>query len=430
MDISRLGQLSEERREELLDRDAGIAAIKEDVESIIDRVRTDGDEALQEYAAEFDDVDQGTIDITDRAAVAYEQIDDQLRSAIETAGRNIREFHADQLPDDWTVTRDGRTIGRRFNPIDRVGVYVPGGTAAYPSSGLMGVIPAVVAGVDEVVVVTPPAEDPDPATLAAVYAAGADEVYAAGGAQGIAALAYGTETIAPVRKIVGPGNRWVTAAKAAVREDVAIDFLAGPSEILVIADDTATPEYVAADLIAQAEHDPHASVVAVTLSESMASAVTDAIDTQLPHRDRSDIIGEALDHAASGVFIAADHAAATTFAEAFAPEHLAIQTRDPSATAAAVPSAGSVFLGAMTPVAAGDYATGTNHVLPTNGDAHTHGGLAVETFLRASTVQQVDETGLESLREAIMTLAGVEGLEAHAASVDVRFTDAPGHRQD
>lgn len=423
MDVTDLASISAERRGRLLDRGAGIDDIEADVDTIIERVRADGDAALRAYAAEFDDVDQDRIDITDRAATAYNAVPTGVRDAIETAAQNIRSFHAEQLPDDWRVTEDGRTFGRRFSPIDRVGVYVPGGSAAYPSSALMGVIPAVVAGVEEVVVATPPATDPDPATLAAVYAAGADTVYAVGGAQAIAALAYGTETVNPVRKVVGPGNRWVTAAKAAVRSAVAIDFLAGPSEILVIADDTATPAYVAADLLAQAEHDPHASVVAVVTDDDAATQIVDAIDAQRQDRARTDVIADALAHPASGVFLADGIDTATAFAEAYAPEHLSIQTADPEPVATAVSSAGSVFLGGMTPVAAGDYATGTNHVLPTGGGAHVHGGLSVDTFLRATTIQSLDRTALARLRDTITTLATAEGLDGHAASIDARFED-------
>lgn len=421
MDVTPLAELSAERRGALVDRDAGVGEAAETVAEIVTRVRADGDEALRALAAELDDVPDATIDITDRAASAYEAVDDEVRAAIETAATNVREFHAEQLPDDWQVDHDGRTLGRRYRPLDRVGVYVPGGTAAYPSSAIMGVVPAVVAGVDEVVVATPPATDPAPATLAAVYAAGADEVYAMGGAQAVAAMAYGTETVPAVQKIVGPGNRWVTAAKAQVRGDCAIDFLAGPSEVLVVADGTADPDHVAADLLAQAEHDPHASVVAVVTDAAVADAVAAAVERQLPARARREVAEEALSAPASGVFRAADEAAATGFAEAYAAEHLSIQTADPRATLEEIDSAGSVFLGGYTPVAAGDYATGTNHILPTGGGARLQGGVSVDTFLRATTVQALDREALATLRETVTTLADAEGLEAHAHSVDVRF---------
>jgi histidinol dehydrogenase len=287
----------------------------------------------------------------------------------------------------------------------------------------MSVVPAVVAGVNEVVVATPPAEDLNTATLAAIAAAGADEVYAVGGAQAVAAMAYGTETIDAVQKIVGPGNRWVTTAKAQVQGDCAIDFLAGPSEILVLADETANPEFVAADLVAQAEHDPHASVVAVCTDRSIAEAVTEAITSQLPDRERESIARRAIERDASGVFLATDEAAATQFAETYGAEHLSIQTGDPEVTLGEIDSAGSVFLGPMSPVAAGDYATGTNHILPTGGGAHVYGGVSVDTFLRSTTVQALDQEALTALRDTVETLATAEGLEGHAYSVAARFED-------
>jgi histidinol dehydrogenase len=421
-----LAALSEERRAALFERDAGVDAVRDDVAEVVARVREEGDAALREYAAEFDGVEIEAIDVTDRAAHAYNVVDDEVRRAVEAAAENIREFHEAQLPDDWRADFDGRELGRRFRPIERVGAYVPGGTAAYPSSALMTVVPATVAGVEEVAVATPPAEEMNPATLAAIYAAGADEVYAMGGAQGIAALAHGTETVAPVRKVVGPGNRWVTAAKAAVREDVAIDFLAGPSEICVLADGTTDPGFVAADLLAQAEHDEHASVVAVTPDGDFAEAVVEAVESRLPDRERREVVEAALASDASGVFVADGTDAAVDFADAYAAEHLSIQADDDEALLRRVDSAGSVFLGPYTPVAGGDYATGTNHVLPTGGGARVEGGLSVDTFLRATTVQRLDRASLAALRGTVTTLAEAEGLEGHAASVEARFEDGAG----
>jgi histidinol dehydrogenase len=300
-------------------------------------------------------------------------------------------------------------------------VYVPGGAAAYPSSAIMGVVPATVAGVEHVAVATPPAEDLNPVTLAALDVAGADAVYQVGGAQAVAALAYGTETVTRVQKVVGPGNRWVTAAKATVRGDVAIDFLAGPSEILVVADDTADPDLVAADLVAQAEHDADARVAAVTDDADVAAAVADAVDEQAGERAREEPIREALAGDGSGVFRARSMSEAITFAEAFAAEHLSVQADDDEAVLDRIDSAGSIFLGPFTPVAAGDYASGTNHVLPTGGDAKVVGGLSVEQFLRAQTVQRCSREGLADLADTVTTLAEAEGLEAHAESVRRRF---------
>ena len=427
MEVRRLGTLSPEERADLVDRDAGIGAIRDEVQGIVDHVRAEGDTALLEYALDLDGVSLDAIDITDRAEAAIGRIDPAIRSAIDRAANNITAFHERQVPEDWRAASDGRELGRRFRPIDRAGVYVPGGTAAYPSSALMGVIPAVVAGVDHVAVATPPAEDPDPVTLAAIALAGADRVYAAGGAQAIAALAYGTNTIEPVDKVVGPGNRWVTAAKAAVRGDVGIDFLAGPSEILVLADETAEPAFAAADMIAQAEHDPAASVVTVTDDPDIAEGVVAEVHRQVEDRQRADIIEAAIENEASGVLLAESIEAAADFAEEYAAEHLSIQARDDETLLDRIDSAGGVFLGPFTPVAAGDYASGTNHVLPTGGSAKVTGGLSVDTFLRASTVQRLDSGGLGELRDTITTLATAEGLEAHAASVEARFAD---RRQD
>ncbi|GAA0451122.1 histidinol dehydrogenase [Halococcus dombrowskii] len=420
MDVNTVADLPPDRRRALFHRDAGIDAIASDVADIIERVREEGDVALREYAEEFDDTTVGTIDVTDTAERAYEEIDDDLGEAIETAADNIEDFHERQLPEDWRAAFDGRELGRRYRPIERVGAYVPGGGAAYPSSALMTVIPATVADVEQVAVATPPADELSPATLAALHVAGADAIHQVGGAQAIAALAYGTETVSPVEKIVGPGNRWVTAAKAAVRNDCAIDFLAGPSEICVLADDSATPEFVAADLVAQAEHDPAASVVAVTDDEELAENIVAAVDRQVEGREREETIREALDNDASGVFVARSMPEAVLFCEEYAAEHLSIQADDDEALLDRISNAGSVFLGPYSPVAAGDYAAGPNHVLPTGGHARITGGLSVETFLRSTTVQRLSSDALAALGDTVTTLAEAEGLEAHAESVRVR----------
>ncbi len=421
MTPKQIADLGPDERRALFDRDAGIDSVRGDVRDIIDRVRDEGDVAVRQFSKEFDGVDVGNIDITDEAERAYEELDDDVREAIEDAAANIREFHEAQLPEDWREEFDGRELGRRFRPIERVGVYAPGGTAAYPSSALMGVIPAKVAGVEQVAVATPPGEPQNPITLAAIHAAGADRVYRVGGAQAIAAMAYGTEQIDRVQKVVGPGNRWVTAAKAEVQGDVAIDFLAGPSELLVVADDSATPKHVASDVVAQAEHDENASSVAVTDDADFAEAVAEEIDRQAGEREREDVIRYALDNDASGVFVARSMSEGLLFAEEYAAEHLSIQAENDEELLNRIDSAGSVFLGSYTPVAAGDYASGTNHVLPTTGLAKITGGLSVDTFVRSTTVQRLDEDALDSLSETITTLAEAEGLEAHAESVRKRF---------
>ncbi|WP_435347614.1 histidinol dehydrogenase [Haloarchaeobius sp. HRN-SO-5] len=423
MNVRAVADLGPDERRALFERGAGIDAVRGDVADIVDRVREEGDVAVREFSAEFDGVQVANLDVADAAERAYEAVDESLRETIETAAANVREFHEAQVPEDWRDDFDGRELGRRFRPLQRVGVYAPGGTAAYPSSAIMGVVPATVAGVEEVVVCTPPAEELNPVTLAAIHAAGADEVYSVGGAQAVAAMAYGTESIPAVQKVVGPGNRWVTAAKAAVQGDVSIDFLAGPSEVLVLADGTADPAFVASDLVAQAEHDEHASVVCVTDDESLATAVVEAVETQVSEREREEVARAALSSDASGVFVARSMSEAILFAEEYAAEHLSIQAEDDEAILDRVDSAGSVFLGPYTPVAAGDYASGTNHVLPTGGGAKRHGGLSVDHFLRSTTVQRIERDGLADLSETITTLAEAEGLEAHAESVRLRFED-------
>ena len=423
LSVQPIGTLDDDRRAALIGRDSGVDAERETVREIIETVRAAGDEALIEYASRFDDVAIEAIEITDRVAGAADVVAPGVREAIETAADNIREFHREEVPSDWRADFDGRELGRRFRPLERVGIYAPGGTAAYPSSVLMGVIPAKVAGVAEVAVATPPAEEIHPATLAAIDVADADAVYQVGGAQAIAALAYGTESVEPVQKIAGPGNRFVTAAKAEVQGDVAIDFLAGPSELLAIADETADPRAVATDMLAQAEHDPDASVVTVATSEAVAEAVRSAIEDLVPEEPRAETIRAALSGPQSAVLVADSLAEATTFAEAYAAEHLSIQTADDEAVLDDIDSAGSVFLGHETPVAAGDYATGTNHVLPTGGQAKLVGGLSVDTFLRATTVQRLDGAALADLSETIRTLADTEGLSAHERSVAVRLDD-------
>jgi histidinol dehydrogenase len=421
MEVRELEGLGPTDRAALFERDAGVEGVREEVREIVDRVRDEGDVAVREFCREFDGIEVGNLDVTDAAATAHAEADPDLLAAIRDAAAHVREFHERQRPTDWREDFDGRELGRRFRPLDRVGVYVPGGAAAYPSSALMGVVPATVAGVDHVVVTTPPAEEVNPATLAAIHEAGADAVYSVGGAQAVAAMAYGTETVTPVRKVVGPGNRWVTAAKAEVRGDVDIDFLAGPSEVLVLADGTADPAYVAADLLAQAEHDDHASVVAVTATPDLAAAVVDELDDRLPEMARGETARAALENDASGVFLARSMSEAVLFAEEYAAEHLSIQADDDEALLDRIDSAGSVFLGPHTPVAAGDYASGTNHVLPTGGGAKRFGGLSVETFLRSTTVQRLDRDALDSLSGTITTLAEAEGLYGHADSVRRRF---------
>jgi histidinol dehydrogenase len=426
LQVRAVADLSPAERRELFDRDAGVEAVRGDVRGILERVREEGDAALREFAREFDGVEVGAIEVTSDAQRAVEAVDEDVLAAVRTAAENVTAFHGRQTREDWRATVEGRELGRRFRPLERVGVYVPGGAAAYPSSALMGVVPAVVAGVDHVAVATPPAEKMNPVTLAAIHEAGADAVYAVGGAQAVGALAYGTESVTSVQKVVGPGNRYVTAAKAEVRGDVDIDFLAGPSEVLVLADGTADPGFVAADLLAQAEHDENAAVAAVTDDPDLAEAVVDELAEHAPGCDRAETVAAALGNEASGVFLARSMSEAVLFADEYAAEHLSVQAEDDESLLERVSNAGSVFLGPYTPVAAGDYASGTNHVLPTGGGARRHGGLSVDTFLRSTTVQRLDRNALDGLSGTITTLAEAEGLTAHAESIRRRFDDGDG----
>ncbi|MFW6436443.1 MAG: histidinol dehydrogenase [Halococcoides sp.] len=421
MEPEALSEIGPERRDALFERDSGIGEIREDAREIVDHVRADGDDALRECAATYDGVEITDIEITDQAADAYAAIDDAAREAIDQAIANVEAFHERQVPENWDLEREGVRLGRRYHPLDSAGVYAPGGTAAYPSSAIMGIVPARVAGVDRVVVATPPADQINPVTLAAIDAAGADAVYQMGGAQAIGALAYGTETVDPVDVVVGPGNRWVTAGKEYVRGDVNIDMLAGPSEVLVVADETSDPDRIAVEMLAQAEHDPNAACATVVTDAEVAERSIERMDAWIPDRERAEIIREALANDSSGVFVAESTAEAIEFANDYAGEHIYVDTADPEATMAEISNYGSAFLGPYTPVAAGDYASGTNHVLPTGGTASLQAGLSVDDFVRSATVQRLDREGLANLRETITTLADREGLEAHAASVEARF---------
>ena len=423
MEIRAIPDLGPGERQEIFERTGGLADTRGDARDIVHSVREEGDVALRRFASEFDGIEVGNLDVTDQAERAAAELDPAVVEAIEQAEANIRAFHEHQRPGDWRETVDGRELGRRFRPLTRAGVYVPGGTAAYPSSALMGVVPADVAGVEHIAVATPPAEELPAATLAAAHVAGADSIYQVGGAQAIAGLAYGTETLPACDVVVGPGNRWVAAAKAEVRGDVEIDMIAGPSEVLVLADGTAEPELVAAELVAQAEHDTDASVAAVTADEELAEAVVAAADRQAGDREREEIIRGAFETPASGVFLARSTSEAVLFADEYAVEHLAIIAENDEELLDRIDSAGSVFLGPNSPVAAGDYASGPNHVLPTGGNARRVGGLSVETFLHSTTVQRLSAEGLADVADAVTRLASTEGLEAHAASVERRLDD-------
>jgi len=396
------------------------------VNNIVSDVKNNGDESLRQYTEKFDGVDLKDFLIKDEdLKESLSKIEDDLVLSLKQAASNIRKFHQAQLPHDWSMEVDeGITAGQIVRPLERVGCYIPGGRAVYPSSILMTVIPAKVAGVKKIICCTPPGPDGkvEDIVLAAAYLAGADEVYRVGGAQAIAAMAYGTQTIPAVDKIVGPGNIFVTAAKKMVYGQVDIDFPAGPSEVLIIADETGNPDYITLDLLAQAEHDPQAASVLVTTSQELASSVSAKLKHELPLMKRKEIIAESLEE--NGMIIMVDTLdEAVRFSNEYAPEHLMIMTRDPEELVKDINNAGSIFLGNLTPVAAGDYGSGTNHVLPTSFCARMYSGLSTESFLKKPTVQRLSREGLNNLKSVVIPLAEYEGLYAHAKSFKKRLDD-------
>ena len=358
-------------------------------------------------------------------------LDKDLIDALKKAADNIARFHTAQIPDEWSIEVDeGVTAGQVIRPLDTVGCYIPGGRAVYPSTILMTVIPAKIAGVSRIICCTPPQPDGSvkDVVLAAAKVAGATEIYKVGGAQAVAAMAYGTESIPKVDKIVGPGNIFVTAAKKLVYGDVDIDFPAGPSEVLIIADETANPDYIAIDIMAQAEHDPNAACVLVTSSETLVNAVHKRINETVNDMERAEIIKESLDK--YGLMIITDSIdESINVSNDYAPEHLIIMTEEPEEVLKDIKNAGSIFLGELTPVSAGDYGSGTNHVLPTSGCARMYSGLSAESFLKKPTVQRLSERGVLNLKDMVTTLAEYEGLYAHAESFKKRCKDVEAHNK-
>ncbi|BDZ68634.1 histidinol dehydrogenase [Methanobacterium ferruginis] len=418
-------ELDDENRIQLLQRSQIDAeSVMSAVKDIVSGVKKNKDEALHHYTEKFDGVDLKDFLVSEEDLMkSIDKLDSKLTDALENAASNIRKFHQAQLPVDWSMEIDeGITAGQIIRPLERVGCYIPGGRAVYPSSILMTVIPAKVAGVEEIICCTPPGigGEVEDIVLAAAYLAGASKVYCVGGAQAIAAMAYGTETIDTVDKIVGPGNIFVTAAKKMVYGQVDIDFPAGPSEVLIIADETANPEYIALDLLAQAEHDPQAAAVLVTTSPKLAKAVDENIQLELPVMKRKEIIEDSL--AKNGLIVLVETLKeAVDFSNDYAPEHLMIMTSNPEKVLVDIKNAGSIFLGDLTPVAAGDYGSGTNHVLPTSFCARMYSGLSTESFLKKPTVQQLSPEGLNNLKDVVVPLAEYEGLYAHAESFKRRL---------
>jgi histidinol dehydrogenase len=394
------------------------------VEAILEQVQQQGDQALLELTERFDGVRPDPLRIPpERLAAAWEATAPALQNALTLAHQRILAFHEQQRPADLAVTGPhGERLGRRWRPVERAGLYVPGGRASYPSTVLMNAVPARVAGVGRLVMVTPPGPggEPNATVLAAAHLAGVEEVYRVGGAQAIGALAYGTETIPAVDVISGPGNLYVTLAKKAVYGRVAIDSLAGPSEVLVIADHTARADQVAADLLAQAEHDPLAAAILLTTSEALAAAVPAALEAQLQGHPRAEITRTALND--WGLIVVCDSLTqAARLSDCFAPEHLELLVEDPESLAEQIQHAGAIFLGAYSPEAVGDYLAGPNHTLPTSGTARFAGALSVETFLRHTSLIQFNQVALEATGAAVITLAESEGLHSHAESVRRRL---------
>ena len=411
--------------EEMLARSGGVDAEVVSVASrIVDDVRARGDVALRELTRQFDGSEIDDLRVSpDEIVAAVSQVPAEFRDAIATAAGSIEDFHRRQMPESWFTTQEGGVfLGQKVTPLRRVGIYVPGGRARYPSSVLMNAIPAQVAGVEEIAMVVPPAADGsvDPFVLAAADLAGVTEVYRVGGAQAIAALAYGTRSIAKVDKIAGPGNAYVTAAKKLVVGDVGIDMLAGPSEVLVLADETAEPAFVAIDLMAQAEHDPRASAFLVTTDAELPDLVDEALEVLLADAPRAEVIRRSL--ADNGrVIVVPDVQAALDAANEIAPEHLEVMMADPFELLGSIRNAGAIFLGPWTPESVGDYVAGPNHVLPTGGTARFSSPLSVEDFVRRSSVISYSREALEADAAIVRTIASAEGLDAHANAVALRL---------
>ena len=401
---------------------------EERVQAILDRVKEEKDQALFAYTEQFDHakITAETIKVTEEEIQeAYTQVDESLLEVVRKALKNIESYHAKQMQYSWFDSKpNGTMLGQKVTALQRVGVYVPGGKAVYPSSVLMNIMPAKVAGVEEIIMTTPPGPDGkvNPTTLVAAHEAGATAVYKVGGAQAIAALAYGTESIPKVDKIVGPGNIYVALAKKAVYGHVSIDSIAGPSEILVIADETANPRFVAADLLSQAEHDELASAILVTTSEDMANAVNKEIEGFLKVLSRSEIIKKSLENYGH-ILLAENLEEVIETANEIASEHLEIVTKDPYQVMMKIRNAGAIFLGEYSSEPLGDYFAGPNHILPTNGTAKFFSPLSVDDFLKKSSIIAYSKEALEAVHKDIETFAEAEQLTAHANSIKVRFPE-------
>ncbi|MGI9249161.1 MAG: histidinol dehydrogenase [Woeseiaceae bacterium] len=421
--------LDDSQRSVLLQRPAveQDAAIRDGAAEIIAQVRKRGDEALRELTLRYDRAEVGDFRVgADEIAAAKAQLTEDQLSAIDLAISNIRSFHEPQRPNPIVIeTLPGVVCERVSHAIDAVGLYVPAGTAPLPSAAMMLAVPAAIAGCPTKVLCTPPRPDgtADPGVLVAATRAGVTDIYKIGGAQAIAAMAYGTESVPKVCKVFGPGNAWVTSAKSQVSADpsgAAIDMPAGPSEVLVIGDEHASAEFVASDLLSQAEHGVDSQVVLITTSTELAGEVAMQLEQQLARLSRAKIAAESLTH--SRIIIVPDLDTAVSVSNRYAPEHLILQIENPRSVVSALRNAGSVFVGPWAPESVGDYCSGTNHVLPTYGYARTYSGLGVDQFMRQMTVQELSREGLGRLGDAVISLAGLEGLDAHAAAVSRRLS--------
>jgi histidinol dehydrogenase len=425
--LETIQNLSPERLQAIVKRSAvDVSAVLEDIKKIVQDVRQYGDRIALEYHRQFKaeisaaDLVAGPQEI----AAAFESLDPKLLDALKLAAANIEKFHRAQLDREmWAIeVQPGILAGRVTRSLDRVGCYIPGGLAKYPSTVLMTIIPARVAGVPEIIACTPPDQGmtANATTLAAAHLAGAKQIYKIGGPWAVASMAYGTETVPKVDKIVGPGNKYVTAAKLLVFGEVDIDSPAGPSEALILADETAESRMVAMDFLSQVEHDPDAAAVLVTTWEPLAHRVIDFIKQEIHSLPRQDILTAAINNH-SAVLLANDFAEAIDFVNLYAPEHLQIITKEPFAVLPRIRHAGSIFLGPYSPIPVGDYASGTNHVLPTGQTARMFSGLSVDDFLKKPTFQHLTKEGLRSLKDAVILLAESEGLPLHARAVAERF---------
>lgn len=397
------------------------------VNAIIENVRANRDQAIFDYTKQFDgaDINAKNILVTkEEIEEAYTQVDEKLLAVIRKALVNIKKYHEKQVQNSWFTSEDGIILGQKVTALEKAGVYVPGGKAVYPSSVLMNVLPAKVAGVDRIIMCTPPGKDGKvyPSTLVAANEAGVDEIYKVGGAQAIAAMAFGTESVPKVDKIVGPGNIYVALAKKAVFGYVSIDSIAGPSEILVLADETANPRFVAADLLSQAEHDEMASAILITTSEELAQKVSIEVDKFVAELSRTEIMQKSLDN--YGYILVADNMEdAIKATNEIASEHMEIVTKDPFAIMTRIRNAGAIFIGEYSSEPLGDYFAGPNHVLPTNGTAKFFSALSVDDFIKKSSIISYSREALEKVHKDIEQFAECEQLTAHANSIKVRFED-------